>query len=151
MLERGLAVGSKVDDKAANLVTFNAVVLGLLATGFTVAAPLQVPPWALVALCLGPLLLVASMLCALHSYRPTEYAVGLAAADLTMASSLAASEGRVLQAALRAYGNGIGQNQAHLAAKSLWVRRSLGLLAAGLGLTISSTAFIIPFLAWGRP
>src|SRR5882724_9223662 len=77
LLERGLAVGGHVDDKAANLVTFNALLLGLLATASTIAAPARPKAWLLASLAPGPLLLFASMLCAIQAYRPTDYFVGL--------------------------------------------------------------------------
>ncbi|MEA3202648.1 MAG: hypothetical protein QOI63_314 [Thermoplasmata archaeon] len=149
LLERGLSIGGRIDDKAANLVTFNAVVLGLLATAFTLAAPARPKGWSLAGLFPGPLFLFASMLCAVRAYRPTEYAAGLSSPTIQAALANETKEKDLLGAAIHAYGQAFELNAARLRRRTLWVRRSVLLLAAGLVLSTGSAAFIIFVDPWG--
>lgn len=93
--------------------------------------------------------MLASLLCAVRSYRPAEYAVGLAAFDLEAALALPLREPEFYAVALRAYREGIDQNTTCVLAKMVWVKCSLNLLLGGLAANIGSIAFIIPFVGWG--
>lgn len=149
LLSRSVAAGGRIDDKASNLVTFNSMALGLVATALAVASPSS--PAALAAAWVGPLLLLGSTACAIHAYRPMEYIVGISAPDLEAALSYDTSEGDLLHAAICAYRRGIEQNDARLRVKVTWVRCSLWLLALGLAGSVCSAAFIMPLHRWGGP
>lgn len=151
LLERGLAVGGHVDDKAANLVTFNALLLGLLATAFKVAAPAKPPAWFLAALLPGPFLLLFSTLSAIRAYRPIEYAVGLSSLGIETALLHPTKEVDLLASAAHAYLQASDLNASRLQRRAVWVQRSVLLLAAGLAFSMGSVAFIIFLGPWGAP
>jgi hypothetical protein len=150
LLAHGVAVGARIDDKAANLVTFNSVVLGLLATAFTLS-PWQVPPWLLALSWSGPAFLLGSVFCALRAYHPTEYALALSARSVDEAASYDTKERDFLAAATHAYRAGTARNAKRVREKVAWLRRSLRLLVAGLTAATGSVAFIMALRPSGAP
>lgn len=137
----------RVDTKASEILRFDALVLGVLATGASLSlrggGVSELPAWTTGALVVGFGSLVGSMLFAIRSYRFTEAEIGPRAEDLLDAYEQDAEAREVLAASFRMYAEGVKENRRALDRASRWLRASLRSLGWGLAVIAGVTAILM--------
>lgn len=152
-VDKQIQVGEGLDARAAELLRFEALLLGIVLTGVSVVLRTQaVPhmPWWLTGCLLTAFsLIVTSTLLAVRSYELREVHFGVHSNDLVSARVGRAAEEEVMDAALRGYAQGIQRNGDSLDAASERLDLSVRLL--WLGLVALSLATVILMLLGARP
>lgn len=135
-VEKQIQVGESVDGKAADLLRFEALLLGILLTGASLALRAgivpRIPLWLTGSFVVAFGLLVASTLLAIRSYEVREVHLGVHADDLVGARVEEAEEEEILDASLRGYADGIRRNGASLDAAAERLDASVRVLWLGL-------------------
>lgn len=135
-VEKQIRVGESVDGKAADLLRFEALLLGILLTGTSLALRTgivpRIPLWLTGFFVVAFGLLVASTLLAIRSYEVREVHLGVHADDLVGARVEEAEEEEILDASLRGYAHGIRRNGASLDAAAERLDASVRVLWLGL-------------------
>lgn len=151
-VEKQLRVGESVDAKAAEILRFDAIVLGVVMTGasLTLRSGLlsTTPAWIVGLFALGFVLLVASTLFAVRCYRLAESRLGVQPDDLVRARVEGATEEEVLDAGLRGYAEGIRRNARSIDAAARRLRAALRTLWFGLA-TLAAATTILMILGLG--
>lgn len=152
---RQIAVGEAMDEKAAAILRFNAIYLGLGLTAVSFALRQGFPPWTLAypwyllgALAIG--LLLASISFAIKAYTVTEFFIGLRAADLGSAAIEEISAVFHRRAAIDRYAEGANANGRNLDHTSRWLAAALRTMGPGVGvLAFAAAALIISGNTYG--
>lgn len=149
VLQAQREAGSQINEKASQILRFNAILIGVLVTGASLAVRLgnpraaagEVPAGVFLG---GILLLVGSTMMAVLVYPKTTFRLGLGATGLRGFHEAASSELEVLEEAFDGYVHGIERNREALDAATGRLRTSLGLLLASLSLLLLTTATLLP-------
>lgn len=146
-LEQQNEVADRLDTKASEVLRFNAILVGVLVTGLSVAAQLgpvrgasAFPVGGFVA---GAVLLLASTMVAIRAFHETGYRVGLQSEELEDVLDRDVRERELLEEILPAYVRGIAQNRRSLDRVSARMNWALLTLLAALGLLVASTTTLM--------
>jgi hypothetical protein len=140
-------LGQAIDDKASEVLRFNALLIGIVATGVSIATRLRsTAPDAgvvVVATSLGTGLLVVSTALAILAYHGTRFRLGTRADDLERVATTEATEEDILLSSFRGHAESIRVNRATLDRASRRLRGSLWTLLLGLTVLFAATATIM--------
>lgn len=131
------------DEKAATLLRFNVLLLGVVVTLASVAARLGVPvrgsPLAALGFVAGVASLLVSTLSTIVAYRNLQWDIGLRAESLRQAMGYEATERTILRASLSTYTSAMAHNASRIDKALDWLDRALATLMLGLVLLSGSS------------
>lgn len=142
-----ITTGEQIDEKAARIIGWNGLLLGLFVTAASIAfengASASMPWWIPGTGGLALLGLLVSVWFAVRTYRATEYRIGLEPADVVQALEFDIDEHRHLQEAIHAYSSAHDDNKASIDKSSKSFQVALfSFFSALLFATISARAFL---------
>lgn len=141
-----------IDEKAAQLLRFNALLVGLVATGTTLFLNTAGPAmgsFGLAALVVGLAGLVASTCLAILAFRTKEFRTGLDARDLTSAVEIDPSQASILKEATRAHAKAIVENSKSIERAIRRIGAALWTLLCAIGaLTLATTSLLLNNGQW---
>lgn len=131
------------DAKAATLLRFNVLLLGVVVTVVSIAARLDVgirgSNLAALGFVAGVASLLVSTLSAIVAYRNLQWSIGLRAESLRGTMGYQATERTILRAGLSAYTRAMTHNASRLDEALDWLDRALATLMLGLVLLSGSS------------
>lgn len=146
-LEQQNHAADRLDTKASEVLRFNAILVGVLVTGLSVAAQLgPVPgasPFPVGGFVAGAVLLLASTMIAIRAFHETGYRVGLQSEELEDVLKRDVGDRELVEEILPAYVGGIAQNRRSLDRVSARMNWALLTLLAALGLLVASTTTLM--------
>lgn len=146
-LEQQNQAADRLDTKASEVLRFNAVLIGVLVTGLSVAAQLgPVPgtsPFPVEGFVGGAVLLLTSTMITIRAFHETGYRVGLQSEELEDVLDQDVRDRDLLEEMVPAYVRGIAQNRRSLDRVSARMNRALMTLLSALGLLLAATTTLM--------
>lgn len=155
-LDYQVQISTDLDDKAARIFRFNALILTVLVTGLSIAATSQTArdlatTTTVYTLVAALTLVVTSALFALIAYQTTELEISLNVFDMRDAATEAMDEATLYKEALETYAEeAYAVNDDRLTRIATWFQVSMLALWAGLAVLLSAAFSILhDYAAWG--
>lgn len=146
VLEAQMDAVDAFDEKAATLLRFNVLLLGVLVTLVSIVAQLDVrirgSTFAILGFVAGVASLLVSTLSAIVAYRNLQWNIGVRAESLRGTMGYEADERTILRAGLSAYTRAMTHNASRIDEALDWLDRALATLMLGL-LLLSGSSIVL--------